>query len=121
MPQSKPWQKYDMNLWRAIRNTSRYWEARLMGDRGSLEASAYACSISYEERKAIQRYERRREYWAWWATGLRGQEIQAKMDRKTVAQVSARQRASHRRRRQRYGGDPKFGYEPFNRYILAKR
>ena len=54
-PVSKPWQAYDMNLYRAIRNCMNYWFARLILEQRAPAAQAYSCRIHPDERLAISR------------------------------------------------------------------
>ena len=109
-----------MNLYRAIRNCSAYWFARLILEYDNHGAQALSSGIHVAERKAIVRMTQRRWYWRLRAKGLSGSEAAAKMWGIPVSDYRARTASRNRKRAQRFGGWPTQGTTAYNRYILTK-
>ena len=116
---SKPWQAYDMNLYRAIRNCMNYWFARLILEQRAPAAQAYSCRIHPEERLAISRRNYAKRYWRLRRAGLTGTEVAAKMWGLPIDVYKAQAAERRRRRAAKFGGYPTAGTEAYNRMVLS--
>jgi hypothetical protein len=110
-----------MNLYRSIRNGMTYWYARTILNIGAEDSTAFSNGQLPAERDATRRYVRKRLYWKLRRQGLSSNEIYAKRRHMTVSEYQAEIRAYRKAYRKKWGGDPKWGTEAYNRWFIAKK
>src|SRR5262245_58630810 len=93
----KPWQKHDMNLYRAIRNCSAYWFVRLILEENATHATASSCGIHPAERRQIVRFQQNKAYWRHRRAGKSSDEAHALVRGTTPEAEHAYRQALNRR------------------------